>query len=67
MVTKTISSNQHMYNLYTKFVKILEIYKLFTKNIVNELSNIPRPNPILKFSDLEVVALPLKEEAESID
>ena len=56
-----------MYNLYTKFVKILEICKQFSKNLVNELGNIPRRGPIPKFSDIEVVALSLTAEAESID
>ena len=31
-----------MYNLYTKFVKILEICKQFSENLVNELGNVPR-------------------------
>ena len=31
-----------MYNLYTKFVKILEICKQFSENLGNELGNIPR-------------------------
>ena len=37
------------------------------KNLVNEFGNIPRRGPIPKFSDLEVVALALTAEAESID
>lgn len=48
-----------MYNLYTKFVKILEICKKNSKNLVNSLGNIPRRGSIPKFSDLEVVALSL--------
>lgn len=31
---KTLSSNHRMYNLYTKFVKILEICKQFSENLV---------------------------------
>jgi len=56
-----------MYNLYTKFVKVLEICKHFSENIANEWGNVPRRGPIPKFSDLEVVALSLTAEAESID
>ena len=56
-----------MHNLYTKFVKILEICKLFSGNLVNEYGNIPRRGPIPKFSDLEVVALSLAAESESIN
>ncbi len=36
VVFKTLSSNHRMYNLYTKFVKILEICKQFSENLVNE-------------------------------
>ena len=56
-----------MYNLYTKFVKILEICKQFSENLVNESGNVPRCGPVPKFSDLEVVALSLTAETESID
>lgn len=56
-----------MHNLYTKIVKILEICKLFSENLVNEYGNIPRRGPIPKFSDLEVVALSLAAESESIN
>lgn len=59
VVSKTLSLNQRMYNLYTKFVKILEISKKNSKKLVNSLGNIPRRGPIPKFSDLEVVALSL--------
>ena len=62
-----LSSNHRMYNLYTKFVKILEICKQFSTNLVNELSNIPRRGPVPKFSDLVVVALSMTAESESID
>ena len=67
LMFKTLSSNHCMYNLYTKFVKILEICKQFSKNLVNESGNVPRCGPVPKFSDLEVVALSLATEAESID
>ena len=33
---KTLSSNHRMYNLYAKFVKILEICKQFSENLVND-------------------------------
>lgn len=56
-----------MHNLYTKFVKILGICKQFSNNIVNEQGNVPRRGAIPKFSDLEVVALSLAAESESID
>ena len=62
-----LSSNHRMYNLYTKFVKILEICKQFSENLVNESGNVPRRGPVPKFSDLEVVALSLTAETESID
>ena len=56
-----------MYNLYTKFVKILEICKQFSENLVNESGNVPHSGPVPKFSDLEVVALSPTAETESID
>ena len=31
-----------MYNLYTKFVKILEICKQFSENLVNKSANVTR-------------------------
>ena len=67
VVIKKLSSNHRMYNLYTKFVKILEICKQFSENLVNESGNVPRRGPVPKFSDLEVVALSLTAETESID
>ena len=67
VVIKILSSNHRMYNLYTKFVKILEICKQFSENLVNESGNVPRRGPVPKFSDLEVVALSLTAETESID
>ena len=67
VVIKTLSSSHRMYNLYTKFVKILEICKQFSENLVNESGNVPCRGPVPKFSDLEVVALSLTAETESID
>ena len=40
-----------MHNLYANFVKILDICKKFSANLVNELGNKPRPGVIPKFSD----------------
>ena len=57
-----------MCNLYAKFVKILEICKQNSENFVNEYGNMPRRRGrVPKFSDLEVVALSLAAESESID
>lgn len=56
-----------MYNFYAKFAKILEICKFFSENLVTEEGNIRRPGPVPKFSDLEVIALSLTAESESID
>ena len=64
---KSLSLNQRMHNLYTKFVRIVEISKHFSHNLVNEHVTIVRPGPVPKFSDLEVVALSLAAESESID
>ena len=50
-----------------RFVKILEICKQFSENLVNESGNVPRRGPVPKFPDLEVVALSLTAETESID
>ncbi len=65
VVFKTLSPNHRMYNLYTKFVKILEICKQFSENLVNESGNVPRRGPVPKFSDLEVVALSLTAQGDS--
>ena len=40
LVFKTLSSDHRMHNVYTKFVKILEICKQFSENLVNELGNV---------------------------
>ena len=40
LMFKTLSSDHRMHNLYTKFVKILEICKQFSENLVNELGNV---------------------------
>ena len=59
--------NLVMCNLYTKFVKFLEICKHFSKDLVTESGNIRRPGPVPRFSDLEVIALSMAAEAEEID
>ena len=41
-----------MYNIYTKFVKTLEICKQFSENLVNESGNVPHRGPVPKFYDL---------------
>jgi hypothetical protein len=56
-----------MCNLYTKFVKFLEICKEFSKDLVTESGNVRRPGPVPRFSDLEVIALSMDAEAEEID
>ena len=59
--------NLVMCNLYTKFIKFLEICKEFSKDLVTEVGNIRRPGPVPRFSDLEVIALSMAAEAEEID
>lgn len=56
-----------MHNLYANFVKILEICKHFSKDLVKERGNMPRRGVVPKFSDLEVVTLSMTSEAMSID
>ena len=65
--TEPLSLNHRMHNLYTKSVRILEICKQFSHNLVNEQGDIVRRGPVPKFSDLEVVALSLAAESEGID
>lgn len=67
VMTKPLSFNHCMYNFYTKFVKILEICKQYSKNLVNDHGNISRSGPVPKFSDLEVTVFSLTAETESID
>ena len=40
----------------TKYGKILEIYKQYSKNLVNELGNTTKRDVVPKFSDLELLA-----------
>ena len=59
VLSKSLSLNHRIHNLYTKFVRILDICKQFSHNLVNTEGNIVRRGPIPRFSDLEVVALSL--------
>ncbi len=59
--------NLVMCNLYTKFVKFLEICNEFSEDLVTEAGNVRRPGPVPRFSDLEVIALSMAAEAEEID
>jgi hypothetical protein len=56
-----------MHNLKVNFDKILKICKLNSNDLVNEFGNVPRPGPIPKFSDLEVISLSMMAEALGID
>ena len=56
-----------MHNFIANFVKVLDFYKHFAGNRVNELGNIPRRGVVPKFSDLEVIALLATAEALGID
>ncbi len=67
VMTKSVSFNHRMYNIYTKFVKIFEICKQYLNNLVNEYGYIPHCSPIIKFSDFEVIAFSLIAETESIN
>ena len=62
-VIKTLNSSHRMHNLYVNFVRIFDICKSFSTNLVNELGNMPRPGVVPKFSDLEVIALNLTAES----
>ena len=56
-----------MNNFFLNFGKILDVCKHFSKDLVNEHGNMPRRGVVPKFSDLEVIALALTAETESID
>ena len=65
VVIKQYISNYRMHNLFANFVKMLDVCKNFSVNLVNELGNMPRPDVVPKFSDLEVIALNLTAESRS--
>ena len=67
VVLKLLISNCRMHNLYTRFIKIHGICKQFSNNLVKEQGNIPHRGPVPKFSGLEIVALALAAETESIN
>ena len=48
-----------MHNLYTKFVRTLEICRQFSHNLVNAQGNIVRYGLVPEFSDMKAVALSL--------
>ena len=50
-----------MYKFVTNFHKILETTKQLSGNLVIEKGNVCRPDPVPKFSDLEVIALSTME------
>lgn len=56
-----------MHNFFAKFGKILDVCKSFSKDMVNENGNVPRRGVVPRFSDLEVIALAMTAETESID
>ena len=62
VLSKLLSLNYCTHNLYTKFVRILEICKQFSHDLVNVQGNIVRRGPVPRFSDLEVVVLSLAAE-----
>lgn len=62
VVVKTLNSNHCMHSLYANFVRILEVCKQYSLDLVNDKGNMPRRGVIPKFSDLEVIALSLTQE-----
>ena len=56
-----------MDNFFAKFGKILDVCKHFSKDLAGGHGNMPRRGVVPKFSDLEVIALALTAETESID
>ena len=57
----------HMHNFIVKFGKILDIFKEYAGNRVNEFGNVPRRGVVPKFSNLEVLALSATAEVFGID
>ena len=56
-----------MHNFIVKFGKILDIFKEFAGNRVNDLGNVPRRGVVPKFSNLEILALPSTAEVFGFD
>ena len=46
VVIKTLSSTHRMYNLYTKFVKLLALCMQLSETLVTESGNVPRRGPV---------------------
>ena len=67
VIINFLQKNINMHNFHAKYMKILDICKKFSKNLVNELGNVPRRGVVPKFSDLEVIALSLTAESLSMD
>lgn len=64
VVTKLLTTIAlHMHNFIVKFAQILDIYKKFARNRVDENGNRPHRGIVPKFSDLEVIALSTTAEA----
>lgn len=66
-MSKLLIYNYHIHNLYAIFAKFLDISKLIAGNLVKEQGNLCRCGVVLRFSDLEVVALSMASESISID
>ena len=56
-----------MRNFIAKFLRVLEICEDFARNCANELGNVHRCGVVPKFSDLEVTALGITDEAFGLD
>ena len=56
-----------MYSFCAKSQQILDICKCHCENLVNSLGNVPRRGTVPRFSDLEVIALSMTDEASGID
>ena len=56
-----------MYSFCAKSQQILDICKCHSENLVNFLGNVPRRGAVPHFSDLEVIALSMTDEASDID
>jgi hypothetical protein len=56
-----INKDHSMHNSYANFVKILDVCKSFSTNLVYELNNSPRSSVDPRFSDLKEIALNLTD------
>ena len=56
-----------MHDWYANFVKILDVCKQYSQDLVNDKGNMPRCSVVPKFSDLEVIALSLTQETMGYD